>query len=84
MTSNVSIPTDHYVLIDDKLRILTAVKKIWGKRVTTVFPKQGHYAHDPNILTEFPPADIALAKIEDVITCDLSAFLEDRVGQGPT
>ncbi len=77
-------PADHYVLIDDKLRILTAVKKIWGKRVTTVFPKQGHYAHDPNILTEFPPADIALAKIEDVITCDLSAFLEDRVGQGPT
>ena len=40
-------PADHYVLIDDKLRILSAVKKIWGERVTTVFPKQGHYAFDP-------------------------------------
>jgi FMN phosphatase YigB (HAD superfamily) len=71
-------PADHYVLIDDKLRILAAVKKIWGERVTTVFPKQGHYAHDPKILSEFPPADIELAKIGDVITCDLSAFLENR------
>ena len=40
-------PADHYVMIDDKLRILSAVKKIWGERVTTVFPKQGHYAFDP-------------------------------------
>lgn len=71
-------PADHYVLIDDKLRILTAVKKIWGERVTTVFPKQGHYAHDPKILSEFPPADIELAKIGDLITCNLSAFLENR------
>jgi FMN phosphatase YigB (HAD superfamily) len=71
-------PADHYVLIDDKLRILAAVKKIWGKRVTTVFPKQGHYAHDSKVLAEFPPADIELAKIGDVITCDPSAFLENR------
>jgi FMN phosphatase YigB (HAD superfamily) len=71
-------PADHYVLIDDKLRILAAVKKIWGERVTTVFPKQGHYAHDPKILSEFPPADIELANIGDVITCNLSAFLENR------
>src|SRR5262250_2559068 len=48
-------PADHYVLIDDKIRILTAVKKIWGSRVTTVFPRQGHYATDPKILAEFPP-----------------------------
>ena len=68
-------PADHYVLIDDKLRILAAVKKIWGERVTTVFPKQGHYAHDPKILAEFPPADLELAKIGDLITCDLSSRL---------
>jgi FMN phosphatase YigB (HAD superfamily) len=68
-------PADHYVLIDDKLRILAAVKKIWGERVTTVFPKQGHYAHDPKILAEFPPADIELARIGDLITCDLSSRL---------
>ena len=39
-------PAEHYVLVDDKLRILTAVKQIWGERVTTVFPRQGSYAHD--------------------------------------
>src|SRR3954454_22025473 len=51
-------PADDYVLIDDKLRILTAVKKIWDERVTTMFPKQGHYALDSKALAEYPPADI--------------------------
>jgi hypothetical protein len=68
-------PADHYVLIDDKLRILAAVKEIWGDLVTTVFAKQGHYAHDPEILTEFPPADIELARIKDLTTYDLPTFL---------
>jgi FMN phosphatase YigB (HAD superfamily) len=67
-------PADHYVLIDDKLRILAAVKKIWGERVTTVFAQQGHYAHDTKTLDEFPPADIDLARIGDLVTRDLSAF----------
>ena len=71
-------PADHYVLIDDKLRILAAVKKIWGERVTTVFPKQGHYALDPNALAEYPPADIELAKIGDLLNCNLSALLNNR------
>jgi FMN phosphatase YigB (HAD superfamily) len=69
-------PADHYVLIDDKLRILSAVKKIWGARVTTVFPRQGQYAHDPAVLKAYPPADIELAKIGDLLACDLGAFLE--------
>jgi haloacid dehalogenase-like hydrolase len=69
-------PAGHYVLIDDKLRILSAVKEIWGERVTTVFPKQGHYALDPDALTEYPAADIELAKIGDLLTYDLSAFLK--------
>jgi len=67
-------PADHYVMIDDKLRILAEVKKIWGGRVTTVFPKQGHYALDPKVVTEYPPADIELATIGDLLTYDLSAF----------
>jgi hypothetical protein len=71
-------PADHYVLIDDKLRILTAVKKIWGERVTTVFPKQGHYALDPKALAEYPPADIDLGKIGDLVKCDLAAFLKKK------
>jgi haloacid dehalogenase-like hydrolase len=69
-------PADHYVLIDDKLRVLSAVKKIWRQRVTTVFAKQGHYALDPNVLAEYPSADIELAKIGDLLAYHLSALLE--------
>src|SRR5262249_23074289 len=69
-------PPHHYVLFDDKLRILTAVKKIWGERVTQVFPKQGHYAFDPKILSECPPADIELARIGDLLNCDMAAVLK--------
>jgi len=69
-------PAGHYVLIDDKLRILSAVKEIWGERVTTVFPKQGHYAFDLEALAEYPPADIELGRIGDLLTFDLSAFLK--------
>jgi FMN phosphatase YigB (HAD superfamily) len=71
-------PADHYVMIDDKLRILSAVKKIWGERVTTVFPKQGHYALDPEILAECPPADVELAKIGDLVSYDLPALLKRK------
>ena len=69
-------PADHYVLIDDKLRILSAVKKFWGDSVTTVFPKQGHYALDSKVLAEYPPADIELARIGDLLNYDLSSFLK--------
>lgn len=64
----------HYVLIDDKLRILAAVKKIWNERVTTVFVKQGHYTHDLKSLAAYPPADVELEKIGDLVNCELSAF----------
>jgi len=69
-------PADHYVLIDDKLRILSAVKKFWGDDVTTVFPKQGHYALDSKVLAEYQPADIELANIGDLLNYDLSSFLK--------
>ena len=68
-------PAAHYVLIDDKLRILAAVKQIWGSRVTTVFPRQGHYAHDPEILAGNPPADLTITRIGDLLDCDLPALL---------
>jgi hypothetical protein len=58
------------------LRILAAVKKIWGERVTTVFPKQGHYALDPQAVAEHPRADVELAHIADLMTFDLAAFLK--------
>ena len=49
-------PAEHYVLVDDKLRILTAVKQVWGDRVTTVFPRQGQYAHDAKVVAAYPAA----------------------------
>ncbi|MGH7155607.1 MAG: HAD family hydrolase [Acetobacteraceae bacterium] len=67
-------PALHYVLIDDKLRILDAVKRAWGKRVTTVFPRQGHYALDPAEVAKYPPADIAIERIGDLVRHDRSAF----------
>src|SRR5207244_1333775 len=51
-------PAQHYVMVDDKLRILTAIKSIWRDRVTTVFVRQGHYALDPAIVAAHPPADV--------------------------
>ena len=71
-------PADQYVLIDDKLRILSTVKEIWGDRVTTVFPKQGHYALDPEEVAKYPPADIELARIGDLVSYDLSALLKRK------
>lgn len=68
-------PARHYVLVDDKLRILTAIKEAWGSRLTTVFPRQGHYAHDPKALAMYPPADIAIDRIADLLGYDLSALL---------
>jgi hypothetical protein len=67
-------PADHYVLVDDKIRILTAVKKVWGERLTTVFPRQGHYALAPEVAS-FPPPDITLARIGDFCDCDLPRLL---------
>jgi len=68
-------PARHYVLIDDKLRILAAVKKAWGNRVTTVFPKQGHYAVDPSILAQYPQADLEIDRIGDLLGYDRSKLL---------
>jgi FMN phosphatase YigB (HAD superfamily) len=68
-------PAKHYVLIDDKLRILDAVKAAWGERVTTVFPRQGHYARDPEVLAKYPPADIAVEGIGELTSFDLSRLL---------
>ena len=68
-------PADHYVLIDDKLRILTAVKKIWGPRVTTVFPQQGHYAREALAKASFPAADVSIERIGVLLDCDLPGLL---------
>ena len=68
-------PADHYVMVDDKLRILDAMKKIWKERLTTVFVKQGHYAVDQKILASYPAADVSIDRIGDLLKYDLKALL---------
>jgi FMN phosphatase YigB (HAD superfamily) len=65
-------PAEHYVMVDDKLRLLTAIKSIWRERVTTVFPRQGHYALDPNTTAKYPPADVTIERIGDLLTTKLA------------
>ena len=67
-------PADHYVLVDDKLRVLTAVKQVWNTRVTTVFPRQGHYAHDPETVATNPAADLTVEHIGDLVDYNLSTL----------
>jgi FMN phosphatase YigB (HAD superfamily) len=71
-------PAEHYVLVDDKLRILAAVKKFWDSRVTTVFVRQGHYATDPKILGAYPPADISVERIGDLLQYQLPQLLNRK------
>jgi hypothetical protein len=61
-------PADQYVLIDDKLRILSAIKEVWGEHVTTVFVRQGHYAHDEKAISSYRPADHTIERIADLLT----------------
>ncbi|HXT41044.1 MAG TPA: HAD family hydrolase [Candidatus Angelobacter sp.] len=67
-------PAEHYVMVDDKLRILAAMKKIWSGRLTTVFPRQGHYAFDPQVIATYPPADITVERIGELVNYDLPAL----------
>jgi hypothetical protein len=67
-------PARHYVLIDDKPRILTAVKKIWGGRVTTVLPRQGQYANDAKVVASLPPADLTVERIGDLLAHDFGGL----------
>jgi FMN phosphatase YigB (HAD superfamily) len=69
---------DHYVLIDDKIRILAACKKVWGDRLTTIFPRQGHYALDCEEVGRYPPADISLDHIGDLLEFELSGTTLNR------
>jgi phosphoserine phosphatase len=65
-------PARHYVMVDDKLRILTAMKAIWGDRLTTVFVRQGHYASEPGLTDKYPAADITIDRIGDLLAHDFS------------
>ena len=68
-------PARHYVMVEDKLRILAAMKNIWGNRLTTIFPRQGHYALDRYNIFTYPAADRAVERIGDLVNWDLTALL---------
>jgi FMN phosphatase YigB (HAD superfamily) len=78
------MPADHYIVVDDKLRILAAVKEIWGDRVTTVFPRQGHYALDPKIVSSCPPADVTVERIGELLQVDPDVLTSRRVARPRT
>lgn len=75
-------PACHYIMVDDKLRILAAMKQVLGDRITTVFPRQGHYAFDPKNSAAYPPADIEIAHINELIDFDFPALLSTARDDG--
>ncbi|HEX7438960.1 MAG TPA: HAD family hydrolase [Caldimonas sp.] len=68
-------PARRYVMVDDKQRILTAMKAVWKKRLVTVFPPQGHYANDPANLARYPAADLSVARVGDLLALDTASWL---------
>jgi FMN phosphatase YigB (HAD superfamily) len=71
-------PAKHYVMVDDKLRILTAIKKFWASRVTTVFVRQGHYAADSKTIASYPAADVSIERIGDLLKYTLPDLLNEK------
>ena len=67
-------PAARYVMIDDKIRILDAIKKAWGERVTTIMPRQGHYALDTAAVASYPPADVTVERIADLLERDFGSL----------
>ncbi len=73
-------PARHYVMIDDKIAILAAMKKVWGDRLTTVWPRQGHYALDPRAVAAYPKADLTIEHIGELVDYDLPVLQHTRQG----
>jgi len=76
-------PARRYVMVDDKERILAAMKAVWSERLVTVFPRQGHYAHDPANVGRYPPADCTVERIGDLLAIDLDALLGAALTETP-
>jgi hypothetical protein len=74
-------PARRYVMVDDKLRILTAMKKVWGDRLTTVWPRQGQYALDPQAIATYPPPDLTIERIGHLVNYDLTALVSANEGR---
>jgi hypothetical protein len=46
-----------------------------GDRLTTVWTHQGHYAFDPKAIATYPPADLTIERIGDLVNYGLPALL---------
>ncbi|MET0622272.1 MAG: HAD family hydrolase [Pyrinomonadaceae bacterium] len=75
-------PARHYVMVDDKLRILAAMRRSWGSKVTTVFPRQGHYALDPAESSKYQPADVTVERIGNLLDYDMAELCRATPGGG--
>jgi FMN phosphatase YigB (HAD superfamily) len=75
-------PAEHYVMVDDKVRILSAMKAVWGSRLTTVFPRQGHYALDAAEVARYQAPDLTLERIGDLVSYELAELLDPDGGRG--
>lgn len=71
-------PARHYVMVDDKLRILTAMKQVMQDHLTTVFPRQGHYALDPAVIAAYPVADLTIERIGDLLEADIRSLFASQ------
>ena len=70
-------PARRYVMVDDKLRILDAMRRVWRDRLVTVFPRQGHYALDPGLCARFAPADVTVERVGELAEYDLPRLIGD-------
>ena len=71
-------PARCYVMVDDKLRILTAMKQVMQDHLTTVFPRQGHYALDPAVIAAYPAADLTIERIGDLLDADIRSLFASQ------
>ncbi|MCH2694053.1 MAG: HAD family hydrolase [Acidobacteriia bacterium] len=69
-------PAEHYILVDDKIRILNSVKHSWSRRVTTIFIRQGHYALDPEVHVKYPPPDLTIEGLDELTTYGLEKLIQ--------
>jgi FMN phosphatase YigB (HAD superfamily) len=70
------LPARRYVMVDDKLRILDAMRRVWGERLVTIFPRQGHYALDPELCARYgTAADVTLERVGELAELDFAALL---------
>ncbi len=76
-------PARRYVMVDDKQRLLTAMKEVMGDRLLTVFPRQGHYALDPANIARYPHADCTVDAIGDLLTFDIGSLLREPLKESP-